>query len=64
MITDPGDRAYVRGEAITAFDITVADADSDPLTVTVTGLPPGLSYADGQVSGTVAAAAALRGPTT
>ena len=55
VITDPGDKSYEQGEAITAFGITVSDADSDPLTVTLTGLPSGLSYASGQVQGTVAA---------
>ena len=59
-ITNPGNRAYERGEAITAFGITVADADGDAVTVTVTGLPSGLSYANGQVSGTVAADAAAQ----
>ena len=53
-ITDPGDKSYAQGESITAFDITVTDADGDTPTVTVTGLPSGLSYASGQVSGTVA----------
>ena len=53
-ITTPGDKTYEQGEAITAFGITVTDADNDTLTVTVTGLPSGLSYTDGQVSGTVA----------
>ena len=59
-ITDPGDKTYAQGEAITAFDITVTDADGETPTVTVTGLPPGLSYASGQVSGTVAANAAAQ----
>ena len=54
--TNPGDKTYAQGEAITAFAITVSDADNDTLTVTVTGLPTGLSYdaTTGQVSGTVA----------
>ena len=55
VITAPGDKTYEQGEAITAFDITVTDADSDTVTVTVTGLPSGLSYVNGQVSGTVSA---------
>ena len=54
VITDPGDKSYEQGEAITAFGITATDADGDPLTVSVTGLPSGLSYASDQVSGTVA----------
>ena len=54
VITAPGDKTYVRGEKITPFGVTVSDADGDPLTVTVTGLPSGLSYTNGQVQGTVA----------
>ena len=60
VITNPGDKSYELGEAITAFDISASDADGDPLTVTVTGLPSGLSYASGQVSGTVAVNAAIQ----
>ena len=59
-ITVPDDKAYEQGETITAFGITVTDANGDDVTVTVTGLPPGLSYANGQVSGTVAADATAR----
>ncbi len=54
VITDPGDKTYEQGEAITAFAVTVTDADQDTLTVTLSGLPSGLSYASGQVAGTVA----------
>ena len=54
VITDPGDKTYKQGEAITAFDITVTDAEDETVTVTLSGLPSGLSYSDGQVSGTVA----------
>ncbi|MDE2904878.1 MAG: Ig-like domain-containing protein, partial [Acidobacteriota bacterium] len=60
MITELGDKTYEQGETITAFGITVTDADNDTLTVTVTGLPSGLSYANGQVSGTVAADATVQ----
>ena len=62
VITDPGDKTYKQGEAITAFDITVTDAEGDEVTVTVSGLPSGLSYsaATGQVSGTVAQSAVLK----
>ena len=59
-ITNPGDKSYKQGEAITAFGITVTDADGDTPTVTVSGLPPGLSYASGQVQGTVSASAAAQ----
>ena len=57
-ITAPGDKTYEQGESITAFGITVTDADGDPVSVTVTGLPSRLSYANGQVQGTLAAGAA------
>ena len=62
VITVPDDRAYRRGETITAFAIEVSDADEDPVTVEVSGLPSGLAYsaATGKVSGTVAADAALK----
>ena len=59
-ITAPGDKTYEQGEEITAFDITVTDADQDTLTVTLTGLPSGLSYTSDQVQGTVAANAAAQ----
>ncbi len=57
VITAPGGKTYYQGQAITAFGITVTDADSDQVTVTVSGLPSGLSYASGQVQGTVSASA-------
>ncbi len=62
VITNPGDKTYVQGEVITAFDITATDAEDDTLTVTVSGLPSGLSYSTttGQVSGTVAQDAAVK----
>ena len=51
-----------RGAAIVAFGIAVSDAESDSLTVTVSGLPMGLTYSQttGMVSGTVNASAAVR----
>ena len=55
VITAPSDKTYEQGEEITAFDITVTDADGDDVTVTLTGLPSGLSHTSGQVQGTVAA---------
>ena len=62
VITVPADRTYRRGETITAFAIEVSDADEDPVTVGVSGLPSGLAYsaATGKVSGTVAADAAIK----
>ena len=60
VITDPGDKSYEQGETITAFGITVTDADQDTVSVTVTGLPSGLSYTNDQVQGTVATDAAAQ----
>ena len=60
VITAPDDKSYEQGEAITAFGITVSDADQDTVSVTVTGLPSGLSYTNGQVQGTVAVDAAIQ----
>ena len=62
MITDPGDREYAQGEAIETFPIEVTDPENDAVTVEVAGLPSGLSYSSpaGQVSGTVAADAAVQ----
>ena len=51
----PGSKTYAQGETITAFGIEVTDADGDDVTVTVAGLPAGLRYGAGVVSGTVAA---------
>ena len=51
---NPGDKTYERGETVTAFGITVSDADQDTVTVTLSGLPSGLSYTNDQVQGTVA----------
>ena len=59
-IGPPDDRTYRQGERIAPFAIAVIDPDGDAVTVTVTGLPPGLRYVDGQVEGTVAADAAAR----
>ncbi len=52
IITNPGNKRYDQGETIAAFDITVTDAEDTP-TVTLTGLPPGLSYISGEISGTI-----------
>ena len=61
-IANPGDKRYAQRETIAAFDIAVSGPESDALTVTVSGLPDGLTYSSttGQVSGTVAAAAGAR----
>ena len=57
IITNPGDQAYSIGDTIEPLTITVADADAeDTPTVTVTGLPNGLTFDDTrrQITGTVA----------
>ena len=56
------DRTYEQGETIEAFSIAVTDPNGDAVTVTVTGLPDGLTWSpeSGRVSGTVAAGAAAR----
>ena len=63
QIDNPGAKTYEQGETITAFDIPVTDQE-DTVTVTVTGLPSGLSFTPnhtgGRVSGTVAATAAAQ----
>ncbi|MCY4636003.1 MAG: putative Ig domain-containing protein, partial [Acidobacteria bacterium] len=60
VVTSPGDKTYEQGEPIAAFGITVSDADGDPVTVTLSGLPSGLSYANGQVQGTVSSSASAQ----
>ena len=59
-ITAPADKTYVQGQTITPFGIAVANEPDDTLTLTVTGLPPGLSYASDQMQGTVADDAAAQ----
>ena len=59
-IVDPGDRRYRRGETITPFSFDVrgprgSEAVTVEVTVTVQGLPPGLRWSEGRVSGTVTA---------
>ncbi len=53
VITNPGSKRYTVRETITPFAIEVSDPDGDEVTVSVTGLPDGLTYADGMVSGKV-----------
>ena len=59
VITNPGNKNYDQGETISAFDIMVTDAEDTP-TVTLTGLPPGLSYISGEISGTINSDAATK----
>ena len=49
-IVNPGDKTYRRGETIEPFAIEVTGGEA---TVSLTGLPAGLSYGGGAVSGTV-----------
>ena len=60
-IVNPGDKTYPQGAIIAPFAITVTDADPDdtPI-VSVTGLPAGLRYASGSVTGTIPANAVPR----
>ena len=59
VIINPGNKSYEQGESIAAFDIAVNDAEDTP-TVTVSGLPSGLSYQSSQVRGTVASDATVK----
>ncbi len=59
-ITMPGDRTYQQGETITAIDFKVTDEDGDEVTLTVSGLPSGLSYTNSLLQGTVSATAATQ----
>ena len=57
IITNPGGQTYSIGDTIAPLIITVTDADTeDTPTVTVTGLPNGLTFDDTslQITGTVA----------
>ena len=62
VITHPGNKRYQRGDTIDSFRIVATDPDDgDTATVTaVTGLPDGLTWSGGMVSGTVAMDAAER----
>ena len=60
-ITNPGSKTYIQGQRIPAFAITV-DGDGGTPTVSVDGLPAGLTYnaGTGLVSGTVSPTAEAR----
>ena len=60
VISAPSDQSFAQGETIQAIAIQTSDPDNDSLKVSVSGLPSGLSYASGQVEGTVAADAAAQ----
>ena len=61
VITDPGAMTFSPGSTITSFPVTVTDPDgADTVTVTVEGLPDGLTWSGGMVSGTVSSSAAVR----
>ena len=55
QITVPGNQTYEQGETITAIDFKVTDVDGDEVTLTVSGLPSGLSYTDALLQGTISA---------
>ena len=55
QITVPGNKTYEQGETITAIDFKVTDEDGDEVTLTVSGLPSGLSYTDALLQGTISA---------
>ena len=57
-IINPGGKSYYKGESITAFVATVTDVQDNP-TVTVSGLPSGLVYGSGQVTGTISSDATV-----
>ena len=62
VLTAPGAMTFFPGETITPFPVTVTDPDgADTVTVTVEGLPDGLTWSGGMVSGTVSAEAAGTG---
>ncbi len=52
-VTAPADKEYRQGETIASFAIAVSDPDGDAVEVSLSGLPGGLSYSGGKVSGTV-----------
>ena len=52
-VTAPADKEYRQGETIASFAIAVTDPDGDAVSVSLSGLPGGLSYSGGKVSGTV-----------
>ena len=59
-----GNKAYLDGDAITAFDVSdnFSDADGDALTYSISGLPVGLSMsAAGIISGTIDTSASQGG---
>ena len=56
VLTNPGAMTFFPGETITSFPVTETGAG----TVTVTGLPDGLTWSGGVVSGTVSSSAATR----
>ena len=56
-ITVPGDQTYEQGQTITGIDFKVTDEDGDEVTLTVSGLPSGLSYTNSLLQGTVSTSA-------
>jgi len=65
VLTNPGDQNTPEGDSV-SLGVTASDPDTDTLTYTATGLPPGLSIdpATGLISGTVTYTAAAESPYT
>ena len=59
-ISDPGNYRFEQGETISAIGISANDPEGGTLTIRVTNLPSGLSYSNGQVTGTVSETAPAR----
>jgi hypothetical protein len=58
VVTAPANQSHVSGSVIAPLAISVADAESDPVTCSITGLPAGLTESsECAVSGTITAAA-------
>ncbi|WP_299449786.1 LamG-like jellyroll fold domain-containing protein [uncultured Serinicoccus sp.] len=63
VVTLSGDRTLFEAQQ-TLIPVRATDPQGEGVEVTVTGLPDGLSYADGSISGTVAQGAAADSPYT
>jgi hypothetical protein len=51
-VNNPGQQTGTLGTSISPISIYAFSSKGDGITTTVTGLPPGLSYFDGEISGT------------
>jgi len=58
VVTHPGNQTNVTGASISPLHLVVTDAENDPVTCAITGLPSGLSEsAECVISGTISASA-------